>query len=148
MKEFKIYLDNCTYHRPYDDQRNIRISLEAQAKLYIQKLVVDHRLLLVCSYINRYENARCPQIEHRTSIEKFFHNAKVFVDSDKSEVVERRANEIMKFKIKANDAIHLSCAIEGGCDYFITTDDGILKKYKSFDVTVCSPIEFLKLLER
>ena len=32
----KIYLDNCCYNRPYEDQSQIRISLEAQAKLHIQ----------------------------------------------------------------------------------------------------------------
>lgn len=32
----KIYLDNCCYNRPFDDQSQIKIHLEAQAKLYIQ----------------------------------------------------------------------------------------------------------------
>lgn len=35
----KVYLDNCCYNRPYDDQTQIRISLETQAKLYIQDLI-------------------------------------------------------------------------------------------------------------
>lgn len=30
----RIYLDNCSYNRPYDDQSQLRISLESQAKLY------------------------------------------------------------------------------------------------------------------
>ena len=30
----KVYLDNCCYNRPYDDQSQLRISLETQAKLY------------------------------------------------------------------------------------------------------------------
>ena len=33
----KIYLDNCCFNRPYDDQTQIRISLETQAKLYVQE---------------------------------------------------------------------------------------------------------------
>ena len=32
----KIYLDNCCYNRPFDDQTYLKISLEAQAKLQIQ----------------------------------------------------------------------------------------------------------------
>ena len=35
----RIYLDNCCFNRPYDNQAQIRISLEAQAKLYIQNLI-------------------------------------------------------------------------------------------------------------
>ena len=29
----KIYLDNCTFNRPFDDQSSIRVKLEAEAKL-------------------------------------------------------------------------------------------------------------------
>ena len=38
-KILRIYLDNCCYNRPYDDQSQIRISLEAQAKIFIQNAV-------------------------------------------------------------------------------------------------------------
>ena len=54
----KIYLDNCCYNRPYDDQSQIRISLETQAKLYIQNLVKDKQIELVTSYILEYENGK------------------------------------------------------------------------------------------
>lgn len=30
-----IYLDNCCYNRPYDDQSQIRVFLESQAKLHV-----------------------------------------------------------------------------------------------------------------
>lgn len=40
----KIYLDNCCFNRPYDDQTQIRISLETQAKLYVQDLVKNKKL--------------------------------------------------------------------------------------------------------
>lgn len=35
----RIYLDNCCYNRPYDDQENINVFLETQCKLYIQNLI-------------------------------------------------------------------------------------------------------------
>lgn len=35
----KIYMDNCCYNRPYDDQTHIRIHLETEAKLHIQDMV-------------------------------------------------------------------------------------------------------------
>ena len=38
-KILRIYLDNCCYNRPYDDQSQIRISLEAQAKIFMFKLL-------------------------------------------------------------------------------------------------------------
>ncbi len=47
----KIYLDNCCFNRPYDDQTQIRISLETQAKLYVQDLVKNKKVDLVTSYV-------------------------------------------------------------------------------------------------
>ena len=37
----RIYLDNCSYNRPYDDQTNMQVQLEAQAKLFIQSSIKD-----------------------------------------------------------------------------------------------------------
>jgi hypothetical protein len=55
--------------------------------------------------------------------------------------------KIKKYGVKANDALHISCAIEAGCDYFITTDDGILKKCKTDEIKMSSPIEFITIWE-
>jgi hypothetical protein len=35
ITSMRIYLDNCAYNRPFDDQSQIRISLEAQASAAI-----------------------------------------------------------------------------------------------------------------
>lgn len=35
----KIYMDNCCYNRPYDDQTQIRIPLGTEAKLHTQDMV-------------------------------------------------------------------------------------------------------------
>ena len=35
----KVYLDNCCYNRPYDDQTNLRIQIESQAKLAVQSRI-------------------------------------------------------------------------------------------------------------
>lgn len=45
----KIYLDNCCFNRPFDDQSQIRIRLESEAKLKIQEeiQVKKHRIGLV-----------------------------------------------------------------------------------------------------
>ncbi|MDR2596817.1 MAG: hypothetical protein LBC76_05780 [Treponema sp.] len=49
----------------------------------------------------------------------------------------------MECKLKSNDAIHLACAIEAGCEYFITTDDGTLRNYRATDIHVYSPVDFI-----
>jgi len=143
MEKIKVYLDNCAYNRPFDDQSQIRISLEAQAKLYIQRLIINRELHLVYSYMSVYENSENPNTEHRNSIQSFFLNAAEFIGIEQAEIIVKRADEIKRWNIKSNDAIHLACAIEGKCKYFITTDDGILKNYQASDIHVCSPIVFI-----
>ncbi len=56
----KIYLDNCCYNRPYDDQQQLRVYLETQAKLHIQQCIIQKKIKLVCSFISRYENSENP----------------------------------------------------------------------------------------
>jgi predicted nucleic acid-binding protein len=143
----KVYLDNCCYNRPFDDQNQMRIYLETQAKLYIQKLIYDGNLLLAISYVSHYENGNSPHLKNKITINKFFENATTIVDIDKADIIESKAGEIMKCGVKAKDALHILCAIEAKCDYFITTDYEILKKYKTGDIKVCSPVEFINIWE-
>ena len=144
----KVYLDNCSYNRPFDDQNQIRIHLETQAKLYIQKLIRDGYLLLAISYVSRYENGNSPYSKNKITIERFFANASTFIDIDKSDIIEQKACEIMRYGVKSKDALHISCAIAAGSNYFITTDDEILKKYNDVsEIKVCSPIEFINIWE-
>lgn len=35
----RVYLDNCCYNRPFDDQGQVRIRLETEAKLRVQALM-------------------------------------------------------------------------------------------------------------
>lgn len=143
----KVYFDNCSYSRPFDNQQQMRIFLETQAKLHIQKLIINGSLQLAVSYVSRYENGNSPYTRNRAAIERFFENAATVVDIDRAEAVESRANEIMKYGVKAKDALHIACAVEADCNFFITTDDDILKKYRSNEIKVCSPVEFVNLWE-
>ena len=53
----------------------------------------------------------------------------------------------MNYQIKNKDAIHIACAITGKCDYFITTDDDLAKKYTGNEICICGPIDFITMLE-
>jgi hypothetical protein len=41
--KIKVYLDNCCFNRPYDDQTQLRIELETKAKLYIQQQIIEKK---------------------------------------------------------------------------------------------------------
>jgi len=36
-KKTRLYLDNCCFNRPYDDQSNLLNRMETEAKLFIQE---------------------------------------------------------------------------------------------------------------
>jgi len=67
----KIYLDNCCFNRPFDDQSRLRIKLESEAKLKIQEDIRAGIFGLVWSYILDYENSRNPFYERREQISKW-----------------------------------------------------------------------------
>lgn len=143
----KVYLDNCSYNRPYDDQTQIRISLEAQAKLHIQELIREEKLTLVTSYMSMYECSKNPYNMRRTNIMKFMEDySDVFVSDKNQSTIEEMAKQIMDTGVKFKDACHVAAAEYSGCDYFITTDDRLLK-YKSDKVKLLSPIDFISLEE-
>lgn len=64
----RIYLDNCCFNRPFDDQSQIRIMLEAEAKLRIQDDILGKKFELVWSYILEAENTANPFEERRKAI--------------------------------------------------------------------------------
>jgi tRNA(Ile)-lysidine synthase TilS/MesJ len=115
--KLKIYLDNCCYNRPYDDQNDMRIFLETQAKLYIQSLIVDGVFSLTISYMSIKENSDNPNEAHSIAISDFFHNAVDYVDYDKADAIEARAAQLMTWHIKHKDALHLACAEAAKCDF-------------------------------
>jgi len=63
-----IYLDNCCFNRPFDDQKQIRIRIETEAKLFIQGEIITGKFSLAWSYILDYENAANPFNERKETI--------------------------------------------------------------------------------
>ena len=61
----KVYLDNCCLNRPFDDQTQLRIRLESEAKLKVQEEIRAGKLQLAWSYILDYENRKNPLQESR-----------------------------------------------------------------------------------
>ena len=136
---YRIYLDNCCFNRPYDDQTQVRIEFETQAKLYIQGLVFQKRVELVWSYILKFENSQNVFESKKEAIAQWENLSTCFVE--KSDEILETAKEIMSTGIKAADALHVACAIQGNCDYFITVDKRLLK-YQDRRIIICNPIDF------
>jgi len=143
-RKIRIYLDNCCYNRPYDDQSQLMVSIETQCKLWIQKMIREGSYELVSSYMLRYECINSPFIDRKRAIIQFIDKyADYIVDVDRKNLIEERAQDIMSTGIKFKDACHVASAIFAGCDYFISTDKRLLR-YKSEEIKLVSPVEFLE----
>ena len=117
----KIYLDNCCFNRPFDDQSQLRIKLESEAKLKIQEEVREGNISLFWSYILDYENAKNPYEERKIRISGWKKYA--MADIDEGIKVFERAKLLSGIGLKKLDCLHIACAIVAQCDYFLTTDD-------------------------
>lgn len=142
----RVYLDNCCFNRPFDDQRQTRVRLEAEAKLCLQEQIRNGTLELVWSYMVDAENAANPFEERRTTISGWRQYATL--DVEETAVILQSANTLAVSGLKAKDALHLACAIAGACTYFVTTDDDILKRRQEvLDITVIDPTALVREMD-
>ena len=139
----RIYLDVCCLNRPFDDQSQIRIKLESEAKLKIQEDVRDGKLQLVWSYILDYENSRNPFQERSIQIDGW--KSYAVLDVEENEALLEQGKDLHRDGFSEMDALHIACALIGGCEYFLTTDARILKrKDRIGGIQIVDPIQFVK----
>ncbi|MES0489948.1 MAG: PIN domain protein [Leptospirales bacterium] len=138
----KVYLDNCCFNRPFDDQKQLRIRLETQAKLAIQEMIKSEELQLAWSFMMDYENSQNTNKARQYEINKWANLAVEY--NIGNENVLALAQEFQEIGIKKKDSLHLACAVESKCEYLITTDDGILKKAKVIkEINIINPVDFI-----
>jgi predicted nucleic acid-binding protein len=58
-------------------------------------------------------------------------------------------SHLEKIGLRQADAMHVALAIQSRCDYFITTDDGILKRAPYIDrIFIINPVDFILKQEK
>src|SRR3990167_7545997 len=139
----KIYLDNSCFNRPFDDQKQLRIQLETEAKLDIQERIFQKEIELTWSYILDFENEENPFDHRRIAIRGWKNHASV--DTDETKEIVEWAERFHQMEIKSKDSLHLACAISMRCEYFLTTDDDLIKRATGIkEIKVTDPISFIK----
>jgi predicted nucleic acid-binding protein len=59
-------------------------------------------------------------------------------------IVPLMINRLLPYGLKPVDALHVACAIELNCDYFLTVDKSILKKATDISaIKIKNPIDFI-----
>ncbi|MFZ1389162.1 MAG: PIN domain protein [Thiolinea sp.] len=133
------------FNRPYDDQSNLKVLLESEAKLKIQEDIRAGVYELVWSYILDYENNKNPFLERKEQIAKWKVYTKIDIEADEN--IINLANSINHLGLKKFDSLHIACAIKANADYFLTTDIGIIKKANLIQaINIKDPIDFIREL--
>ena len=139
----KIYLDNCIFNRPFDEQSHIRIRIETEAKLAIQEEIRRGTYQLIWSYILDYENSKNPFRERQEQIIKWKKYA--ITDIEENTDIIKTALLLNSKGLQKMDSLHIACAIFAKADYFLTTDDKVIKKANVItDLEISDPINFIK----
>jgi hypothetical protein len=137
-----LYLDNCCFNRPFDDQSSLTVRLETEAKLSIQERIKSKEFKLAWSYILDFENNANPFIEKRSEIQRWKNLAESFTNETQEILITMK--KLTTIGLKPVDALHISCATFLQCDVFITVDKGIIKKAnKISQLKIMSPIDFM-----
>ncbi|MCL2250130.1 MAG: hypothetical protein FWC13_12810 [Oscillospiraceae bacterium] len=144
MQKPKVYLDSCSYNRPFDNQSQMKIRLETEAKLFIQGNIREGEYSMVWSYMHDYENNENPYEERRKSISPWKNISDEYCSS--ADDVLESGRKIMELGIKPKDSLHIACAIKSGCEYFITTDKKLLNK-KVENICIINPVDFVREME-
>jgi predicted nucleic acid-binding protein len=136
-------MDNCCLNRPFDNQANLRVHLEAEAIKTIIRLVEQQKFSLISSKVLQFEISKLP--------DEFKKKELRLMESLASEVVQVnsqiavRAKEFERMGVQSFDALHLACA-ENNADVLLTVDDKFIKKangINSLKVAVYSPLIWL-----
>ena len=122
----KIYFDVCCLNRPFDDQTQDRIHLEAEAILAILNQSRMSGWSVIGSDAIDFEIAKMPDHDKQLMVQilSTLHDTHVKVDAG----VEKRALELKKMGLKALDALHVACAEKAKAEVLLTTDDHLLSK--------------------
>jgi len=143
MEKPRVYLDNCCFNRPFDDQNQLKVRLESEAKLYIQSQIKEGHLILVWSFVLDYEIGKTPALDRRLPIKRW---EELAIETVPPVVeIESRALELESLGFKPMDSLHLASAIFSKCNYFFTTDKGILKRQSLIsEVKILNPVEYIE----
>ena len=146
MNLMRIYLDVCCFNRPFDDQTQERIHLEAEAVLIILSNISVQKWELVGSDIVDFEVSKITNGERAKKVKIL--TQKILKKQKLTTEIIQRAKNLEQNGIKPLDALHIASAEVIQAEYFLTTDDEIIKKCQNNSevfktIKIRNPIVFL-----
>src|SRR5438093_1794690 len=141
----RIYLDVCCLNRPFDDQRQARVRLEAEAVLLILGRCEAGTWQWLSSAVVEEEVDNTPSHERRSRVRAMLSGAQSTIALTAAAVT--RAKELQAMGFRTYDALHLACAEQATVDVFLTTDERVLRlatrHTAHLQVRVANPLAWL-----
>ena len=124
----RLYIDVCCLNRPFDDQTQDRVHLEAEALMLILKHVESGEWQWCTSEVVNFEIQQTPNAERRYEVQLLTRHARqqILIDT----AITKRAEELKRLGFTTYDALHLACAEAVSVEVLLTTDDAILKRFR------------------
>lgn len=142
----RIYLDNCCFNRPFDDQTQDRIRLESEAVLLVLGHVTRGEWELVRSEAVDLELAGLRDSERRRRVEVLVGAGTHPIGIGDDQL--RRGTVLESLGFDAFDALHIACAEAAGADVLLTTDDRFERRARRLQdelgVRVLNPLTWLQ----
>ena len=138
-----IYLDNCCYNRPFDDQTQERIHLESEVILTVLKMGQMKQVLIAGSDILELEMKRMQDENKKRKVLCLYRVVGMHIPY--TEGIKKRSAEIISVsKIRAFDSLHIASAEDVRADVFLTTDDKLEKMAEKLELRtrVVNPLRF------
>ena len=142
----KVYLDVCCLNRPFDDQQQDRVHLEAEAVLLILKRCEAREWQWISSAVVSYEVDNIPNQERRNRIKEILRGAREV--QPLSDTAVERGEELKGLGLKTYDALHVACAEHASVEVLLTTDDRLVRaaarNARKLKVPVKNPLTWLQ----
>ena len=142
----KIYLDACCLNRPFDDQRQARVRLEAEAISLILQKLHQREWEWIGSDVLVYELGQTEDVERKERLLLLAGQSHQVVAM--TEKILTQAEKLVASGFDTYDAIHLASAENAKVDVFLTTDDNMQKiasrNKKMFSFVVVNPVTWLE----
>ena len=141
----RIYLDVCCLNRPFDDQAQERIRLEAEAVLLVLNRIHSGSWRLIGSEVIDFEIDQSRDLQRADRVRQVAGITNRVAKVGEKEV--HRAEQIEEMGFREFDALHLACAESAGADVFLSTDDRLLRLAHrvaaKLSLRVANPLEWI-----
>jgi predicted nucleic acid-binding protein len=144
----RIYFDTSALNRPFDDQSDDRVRLEAEAVAILFAQVESGNAEFVASDYLDFEVSQNPDLEKADRLRTIVDGARLHVSIDPAIVA--RALRLERLGFRGLDALHVAAAESGGADILVTTDDRMIRRARRGQVTlklrVVDPIDAARMI--